>query len=181
MKRLEQKNPFFNSWKWLMFNRYAEGMKQRMPEKIFSIHYEEMVQRPNELFNSLCGFLNIPYNDSMLEHSFAERMKQYEGQVFYQKLKNVHVNLLNPINTSNIGKWKTEMKAQDIAIVERITAKYASEKYGYNIQMSEQAMKVSSFRLFLSKLTYHAWFSYTRGRYNNYSYNKKYKAKHPFI
>jgi hypothetical protein len=180
VKRLPGKNIFFNSWQWLMFNHFIERMKIKKPDRFFTIHYEEMVQKPDEIFHSLCTFLRIPFDTLMLEHKFAEKMKQFEDEKFFTQFKKVHSNMMEPINTSNIGKWQKEMSPENLAVTERITAKFAKEKYGYDLPLGQLALNIPLIKLLRTKLKYYAWFYYTRMRYRNFKYNAKYKKKQPF-
>jgi len=180
-KRLGRKNVYFNCWKWLIDNRLVEKVKHKMPGIFFSATYEEMVQKPEETYKALCGFLQIPYHDSMLHHQFKDTLKKYENEEFYERIKNVHSNLVEPINTSNVRKWEKEMSETDLAITERIAGKYAKEKYGYDIDISgRNKTNVSSVKLLKNKLLYYAWFFYIQYRAGNYALNTRHKKKKYF-
>lgn len=175
IKRLYKKNTFFLARQWLGFNTCIENMKRRIPDRFFTIIYEDMVKNPGNTFIPLCEYLAVPYSDSMLNHQFPERLQSYEGQKAYKRAKEAHQNLLQPINTSNIGKWKNEMSEYDRAITELITAKFASKYYGYSMETDKQnTSKISSFKLFKSRLQYLLWQFFTRARFNNYVFNKWY-------
>jgi protein-tyrosine sulfotransferase len=180
-KRLGRTNVYFNCWKWLIDNRLVEKIKQKVPAIFFSTTYENMVQNPEETYRALCSFLQIPFHDSMLHHQFKETLKKYENEKFYEKIKNVHTNLVNPINTSNVHKWEKEMSKTDIAITERITGKYAKEKYGYDISISGgNTANVSTVKLIKNKLLYCTWLFYIRYRSGNFALNTRHKKKRYF-
>jgi len=175
IKRLNKKNTFFLARQWLGFNICIENMKRRFPNKFFTIIYEDMVRNPENTFIPLCEYLAVPYNDAMLNHQFPERLQMYEGQKAYKRAKTAHQNLLQPINTSNIGKWKNEMSEPDRTITEIITAKFANKYYRYNIEpYQKNSPKISPVRLFKSWIQYTLWQFFTRMRFKNYAFNKWY-------
>jgi len=181
IKRLHKKNTFFACRMWVGFNKAIEHVKAKMPERFFSVPYEEMVARPEETFKALCLFLKLPYSDAMLHHKFAEKMGAHEETGYLKNQKTIHQNLLNPINTDNVKKWEKEMSPLDVAITEKITGKYAKEKYGYDALPKQNAPSISVTKLFASKLIYFVWTKFTKFRYNSYSYNRRYKIKYEKI
>jgi len=175
IKRRNKKNTFFLARQWLGYNICIEKLKEKVPDKFFTIIYEEMVQNAENTFKPLCEFLKVPYNSSMLNHQFAASLPQYEDSKFYGRIIREHQNLLKPINTSNIGKWKTEMSGYDRTITEVITADFAKKHYGYDMEAGKiNKSKISSVKLFKSRMQYIAWFLFTRFRNKNYTINKWY-------
>lgn len=175
IKRRNKKNTFFIARQWLGYNSSVEKMKRKIPDKFFTIIYEEMVQNAESTFTSLCNFLKLPYNKSMLSHQFTASLPLYETSKYYERIVREHQNLLKPINTSNIGKWEKEMSEYDRTITEIITANFAKKCYGYDISKNEiNRSKVSYFKIFGSRIQYIFWLFFTKMRYKNYTFNKWY-------
>ena len=168
-------NPTFMSWQWLIHNRIIEEDKRNYPEQYFSLLYENMVKDIDGTMKSICVFLGIPYSEAMKDINREELKSTYAGDPA-AFIKNKE-SMLAPINTGNIDKWKKEMSAAQIAIVERITGKFAHEKYGY--EMTGQGNSAPAFKIFRWRLIYYIWLPFTRLRLNNdglnrfYSKNKK--------
>jgi len=181
IKRFHKKNTYFLARRWVGFNTIIEKDKRKNPDKFFTIIYENMVSNPEETFIVLCKFLGITYDIAMMQNQFSEKLPAYKDFKFYERLKTEHQNLMMPVNTSNIGKWRVEMNAADIAITEKITSKFANRYYKYELKPTrEDAGKISAIKLFLSIFQYYAWELFTKLRFENYALNKIYikKKKH---
>ncbi len=178
IRRLHKKNVFFIAMQWVGLNKSIEKIKKNVTGKFFMIKYEEMVMNPDKIFKSLCEFLNVPYGDSIMENKFAENVKDLKDTSIFARYREIHESLLKPINTSNMGKWKTEMNRYDQGVTIRITQKYAKEKYGYLIEPIDiNKSKISLVKLFKSKLVYHIWERFTRIRYTRFWFNSFYRKR----
>lgn len=186
--RFDMKNAFFLARRWVRYNAIIEHFKKNFPGKFFTIQYEAMVKNMDETLKSLFTFLDVQYitlqKENLMPEGFQsmEKNKYIENipadkreEVFNKKVKSIHEGLFEPVNTGNIEKWKKNMNPRDIAITEKITAK-AAKKYGYSIEPDKKA-KVSTYRMFRSKLVYNMWERYTRWRYSNFKYNNRYRTK----
>jgi len=175
---LRKKNPLFLAQQWLGFNTHIENIKRKYSDKFFTIIYENMVVEPESTFMSLCSFLGVPYNNSMLKHQFPERLQTYENRKFYEIFKTAHQSMLKPINTSNMGKWKDGMSERERTITEIFTATFAKSYYGYDIELNKtNAQKISSWKLLKSRVIYRVWEVFTKLRYEIYKINKVYYKK----
>jgi len=178
IKSLPYKNTFFNAWNWLGFNTSIEKVKYKYPAKFFTIKYEAMVQNVEETLKSLCTFLQVPYEDGMRHNKFAAKLNLYSNTNMYDVFKKIHHNMLQPVNTGNIGKWKIELSKRDQIIVEKITGGYAKLQYGYEIELDKmEYRKVSIYKLIKSKIIYIIWVFFTRLRFSNYWLNTIYKDR----
>jgi hypothetical protein len=178
IKRLMVKNVFFNSWQWVGYNKSIERIKKKLPHLFFSIIYEKMVHEPEKTFIALCAFLNIPYNNSMLNLQFNKKLDRYKDKPFFETIKSVQQSLLSSINTSNIGKWQKEMSPHDVAVTESITGKFAKENYGYNVREKKDIRpKISVFKLLKTHIVFSCWTFYTRLRHANIKLNTWHKNR----
>jgi hypothetical protein len=46
-------------------------------------------------------------------------------------VQKIHLNLLNPVNSNQVNKWKNELSIDEIEMIDYITGAYA-KKYGYH-------------------------------------------------
>jgi len=165
-------NPFFISWQWLIHNAIIEDDKKKAPDQYFSLLYENMVKDIEGTMKELCSFLKIPYNESMKEINRTELKDTYSSNAD-EFLKNKK-SMLKPINLSNIDKWRSEMKPADIEIVERITARFAKENYGYEMTTDYRKNGAPEFKIFRWRIIYSIWLPFTRQRYKSNMMNRIY-------
>jgi hypothetical protein len=177
IRGFNKKNTFFLARKWLGFNAEIENVKHDIPHKFFTIIYEDLVVNTENIFRALCEYLGVKYNESMMNHQFLERLQGYEGAKFYERAKKTHQNLLQPINSTNIGKWKTELNEYDRTITEIITANFANKYYGYNMSANENNVKISSIALFKSRVQYSMWVLFTKFRFDHFKFNIYYRKR----
>src|ERR1700722_11701450 len=127
---------------------------------------------------SISAFLQIPYSDTMTQNLFPQKIKSYSNTLPDQTAT-IHKSLLQPVNTSNIGKWKTGLSKNDLAITEKITGNYATKVYHYNIKPSQSNdISPSNFKLLTYKLLYITWQAFTRLKFKSLKFNilySKYK------
>ncbi|HTA26361.1 MAG TPA: sulfotransferase [Bacteroidia bacterium] len=179
MKAFDARNTIFSAQKWLGFNQRVERFKKRMPEKFYTIIYENMVTETEAIMKGLCQFLKIPYSTAMIENVFPEWLSAHlerKGKVDMENM--VHKGLLSPINTSNVGKWKGKMSAYDQAATEAVTADFARKTYGYDIQIDPtNKVKISGFKVFKGKCIYYVWQAFTQARYMSLKFNLMYSKR----
>lgn len=74
------------------------------PGQIISLRYEDLVEKPAELTDKICRFLEIEYLPEMIENMTVKL-----GDEALEHLKNVQ----NPINKKSIGKWKKHLSPEE--------------------------------------------------------------------
>ncbi len=113
---------------WLNSHRQIEYSKNKFgSEKFITVHYENLVIKPEKYLKLICLFLNVVYKDEMLEYWTQSCL----GDVNYYSH---HANVLKPLDASNIHRWKSELSKQDLDFVEskclpyyqKLTDKYQS-------------------------------------------------------
>lgn len=176
IKRFNKKNTFFLAWYWKGFNAAIEKVKQKSPVRFLTILYENFVRETEQTMKEICQFLNVPFDEKILQSNFAEILPQYKDNKTFDRIKIVHGNLLTPVNDANIGKWEKEMNKKDVAITEIIDGQYAAEKYGYNEDRKSE-ISISSARILRSKVQYYTWEAFTKLRFANYELNKYYRKR----
>jgi protein-tyrosine sulfotransferase len=171
-----EKNTIFRAYQWVAFNSIIEEAKKRLQGRFFSLKYEELVNETEKNMRGLCDFLHIPFMPEITQNRPPEALEgdSLKGELMEQA-RVIHKELLKPINTSNIGKWKQGMSEFDRTATEIITADYARKTYGCDIDAkSEGGTGISSFRLMRGRWLYYTWQTFTRWRYKNYTINLTY-------
>jgi hypothetical protein len=119
-------------YRWKFNMKLAMKLKERCPEMVCRIRYEDLASRPEEEFGKICRFLGIDFDPKVM--SFYEK-KEEAGRAYASAddLLVVHKSLFNPISTDRMNLWKKEMKPRDIRIADLVAGKMA-DKAGYQRQ-----------------------------------------------
>jgi hypothetical protein len=116
-------------YRWKFAYKLMQMLKKKCPDLIYSIKYEDLATNPEVQFREICKFLDINYDPSVM--SFYEKKSEVEkAYAGSDDLQQVHKSLFNPISTSRMNLWQTEMSRRDIRIADLVTGKTA-EKAGY--------------------------------------------------
>lgn len=84
---------------------------QLSSDNFITIHYEDLVTSPYNTIQSICMFLDIQFNKSMLAND--QKTDKMMDVKYYEHFK----NLLNPINNQSIGKWEKNLSKNEQNIV----------------------------------------------------------------
>lgn len=108
------------AYRWKAYNKNIEQFKHQNNNVVLMIKYEDLVSNPKENYTMICNFLNIDFEENMLNTSFKDYVN-----------KSHHTSLESKINISHINEWQNELSPFQIKCCEAIAGKYA-EKHGYN-------------------------------------------------
>lgn len=169
LKTYNVKNTMFISEQWLITNRLIEQQKLQMPDRYFTLKYETMVADTAKTMADVCSYLNLPYEPGMLQVNKEEAIRTYGDQpALFQQ---VHKNIVKPVSTENVAKWKKQMNPEDIAIVQAVTEDYAKKQYGYEPYPLPSTEKPTSYSLIKGAIKHAVWMAFTRYRYKHYRFN----------
>lgn len=144
MKRTQLFNSAIHilAYRWKYSAKMIFKLKNKFPNSIYTIRYEDLVENTAEELKTICKFLNIKYESSVLDfHKIKDKiMKVYENDEGMQRF---HGNLYEPIDPKRLYLWKNKMTEKDIKIADMVIGKFA-EKSGY-----ERKYKNLDFFLFL--------------------------------
>ncbi|MCP5006199.1 MAG: sulfotransferase [Planctomycetes bacterium] len=93
----------------------------------FQIRYEDILDQPKQSMHGLCSFLNVPYNDALIE--------------FRKAIGNGNKTplLTKPIQKSNQSKWQSIMMEKDLAVFEGLAGKTLAAN-GYTLACSSPSI-----------------------------------------
>lgn len=127
-------NVAFNSIRWNYFTKKALQLKEKFPEKVLLIRYEDLVRATDETLNTIFVFLDVECINSQelrererasyLEFEHDEKLK---SSVRIQKK---YGDLAKPIFTNRTEKWKENLTAFEIETTEAICNE-VGKKVGY--------------------------------------------------
>ncbi len=114
-------------WKYALKKMWK--LREKHPDLIYSIRYEDLVTDPELHCRKMCDFLGIDFDPAVLSFytKKAEAEKIYAGD---DGVKTIHKSLFNPINTERMNKWQTDMTPRQIKVADLVMGKTA-EKAGY--------------------------------------------------
>ena len=78
--------------------------------------YTDLVNDPKNITMEICHFLDIPFENSMLED---ENDVNKLGDV---GMREHHANVMKPIDASNIGKGKASLSDEDVKIIREVVS-----------------------------------------------------------
>ncbi|GAC1398044.1 MAG: sulfotransferase [Chloroflexota bacterium] len=91
-------------------------------DRYLEIHYESLVSTPENLMQTVMNFLREPWDPCILD----PRADNHE--VLTQAGSKVRA----PVSESSVGRWKTDVGSDDVAIIESIAGNYMLE-LGYQL------------------------------------------------
>ncbi|CAG5079122.1 sulfotransferase family protein [Parvicella tangerina] len=112
IKRNESKifrNNILRSAKWSEFNNEILRLKEQEPSKVFLLKYENLVTNPKETLESLCRFLDLDYEESMMTYHRNPRMKVEGESALIDGMNKMHEKSNNRIDPSKIGEWRDQL------------------------------------------------------------------------
>lgn len=115
-------NIAFNAIRWNYFTRKALKWKQKFPNQVYILRYEDLVENPDDCLNEIYTFLDV-------EPIFSEelRLKERMGYEKYRddpdiekstRAKKKYEDLSKPIFKHRVDKWKENLSKSEISIAE---------------------------------------------------------------
>lgn len=86
------------------------------------IRYEDLVDSPHSIMESVCQFLDLEFTPGMLE-DFGKNLESNVGN----RVHTHHSNLTQPINSASCGRWKHELGKADQHLAWKTAGRLLSE------------------------------------------------------
>jgi hypothetical protein len=115
--------------------RLAYGLvaELRWPDKVFRVHYEDLVQAPEATLQKLCPALGLTYDPGMCQAA-GFQVPHYTAQQ--------HALIGQAPDRSRVSGWETQLTPRQVEIFEHTTGDLL-EMLGYPPKFGLQAKKVS--------------------------------------
>lgn len=78
------------------------------------IFYEDLLEQPEEVLKEICNWLNCAYDPAMLRYQDTAKSLVASSEMQWKK------ETLGPLLKKNKNKWRTELTAYQVSLVERI-------------------------------------------------------------
>ena len=92
------------------------------PGRFCEVHYEDLVRNPEPALRNLCAFLGEEFSPEMMGYAAAN---QQRALVPKHRLA-WHGNTLRPPDPARIGRWQSELTAEQIAVFEQAAGQVLS-------------------------------------------------------
>ncbi len=126
----------FNSFRWNYFTMKALRLKERFPEKVLLIRYEDLVNSTDETLQSIFSFLEV---ETINSEDLRERervsyldFEQDEKLKSSDRIQKKYGDLAKPIFKNRTDKWKESLSLLEIQISESICGKTGAQ-VGYQM------------------------------------------------
>lgn len=117
---------YFAARNWVRRIRQAQASAEDLaPDLFYELRYEYLVEYPEPALQSLCEFLDEPYDPNMARHHLLGRKRIPSGDF--------HAAVREPPSTARIGRWMNEMSPQDQRLFQRVAGHLLTE-LGYEVQ-----------------------------------------------
>lgn len=132
-------HPYFTAGRWREEQRAGLGLLDALgDDRIHLLRYQDLLEEPESEARALCSFLDIPFEERMLYYydtDEAERESRSAG---------AFENIAIPIKSDNYGKFRDDLTAREIRIVEEIAGEEL-EAFGFDLVNDEATL--SAFEL----------------------------------
>jgi len=121
----EMPNVALLAYRWKYSYRRIEAAATQNPGRFLRIRYEDLVNEPKVSFINLCGFLEIPFEPSVLEF----HKKKHEIEKLYPKdmTDRYFSSLFKPIDPAKTGIYKSRLTIKQIKMADLIVGETADE------------------------------------------------------
>jgi hypothetical protein len=114
---------------WTNDTSGALQLRETLGENVVRIHrYEDLVREPRETLIGICKFLDLPWDESMLEFYTAQQAAKKRLSNKYRQ--NMWANLDRPVTARSVKQWTKVLRPCEVRTVER-EAGDLLDKFGY--------------------------------------------------
>jgi hypothetical protein len=106
-------------------NRHLQGLDST---RTLEMRYEDLLADPESTLQGICSYLNVSYDDRMLQFHKVNLKKGLEPTEFL----NWKQLTTSPLSNESAGRWRKEMFDEDIYLFQ-LVAREALERFGYAV------------------------------------------------
>ena len=141
---------------WTLKAQRIRELKEKLPNDVFVLRYEELVGDPEKLSRALCAFLDLPYAPEMLANYSTNDAIRHTTDT-------THAETYQAITTSFVDEWKSKLTAEQLDVVEGIAgSELEANGYGRSKSKSNNVMARAKYRALRTKNYADWWISHQR-------------------
>jgi hypothetical protein len=119
---------------WLQRVAFGLATELRLPERTLRVSYEQLVTEPETELRRICGFIDIPFCESMLSRPEVAVPEYTRSQ---------HALVGQKPDKNRLSAWQREMKSSDVRTFER-TAGEMLQLLGYELHEPRTSTSIPS-------------------------------------
>ena len=140
------------AYRWRFSAKRIAKIKRKLPDRFYSIRYEDLVEAPHQEMEKICNWLNLSFDPGMVEYSdkIKNQLKELEAM-----LEEHHRRVLKPIDTTRTNAWEQELSPEKIAVADYVVGAWAEHegyrRKNYTLNLKEKMLiqvKIAYQRLF---------------------------------
>jgi hypothetical protein len=109
-----EKTAYCIAEEWARAQREALALRARVPHRVLSVAYEQLVGEPEATLRGVCAFVGVPYDPAMLEfHTTSEAKKAAGASPLWE-------NVAKPLMPNNTRKFLGAMTPEELQIFESV-------------------------------------------------------------
>ncbi len=113
---------------WANDQRAALGLSDELGDTVVRIHrYEELVRQPRPTLADIFAFLDLPWQNSVLDFHSLEAAKKERSK---QYLLSMWANLDKPITADSAGRWEGRLTPCEVRVIEQEAGELL-HRFGY--------------------------------------------------
>ncbi|MCB9194613.1 MAG: sulfotransferase [Flavobacteriales bacterium] len=140
--------------KWKYYYNSIRKFKERYPDEIIVVKYENLINEPDNTIGEICEFLGLRRISEL--YNFPLREIKVDGSTKSdQKFNQMHSLSSKPISKNKIGIWKNQLAQNETKLLVHFCAKEA-EFYGYGdfVKLTHYEKIVYTVRYFYAPIQY---------------------------
>lgn len=116
---------FLNTERWVESRQWVDRLRERFPEKVLTIRYEDFILKQEHTLRTVCRFVGIPFDPIVLDVQLSQEAYHMASLSPLWK-----TNFDNPIS-HYIHKYRDSLSSEEIGHIEHHTWKWMKQ-YDYS-------------------------------------------------
>ncbi|MFT5528322.1 MAG: hypothetical protein ACI9HK_006311, partial [Pirellulaceae bacterium] len=109
------------------FRRGQRDGNRYFGDDYIEVHYEDLIQSPQEILTKICGALSVKFDKSMLSFAASATRLVDPAELSWKS------ETIGPLLQDNSGKWQAELSNWQVQVIERVCEDaFRSKKYKYS-------------------------------------------------
>ena len=105
------------AFRWQYAIKRNRELQTKHSGRFLTVRYEDLVQDTAPTLEKICGFLKVPFHDSIL--NFAGMKEEILSKFPGLKENPYHKNLFRPVNPDSVGQWGKSLSQLQVQMIEK--------------------------------------------------------------